>query len=117
MVLWLKYEPQELVDTSNLSSEEWLSYRRRGIGGSDAGVILGLNPYKSPWQLWLEKTGQTEPDDLSTNEYVYWGTKQEPLVAERFFEETGKRVQRRGTLRSGAGDQDGQRFRREGLGG
>lgn len=40
MVLRLMYEPQELVDTSNLSNEEWLSYRRRGIGGSDAAAIL-----------------------------------------------------------------------------
>ena len=44
MVLWLKYEPQELVDTGNLSNEEWLSYRRRGIGGSDAAAILGISP-------------------------------------------------------------------------
>ena len=44
MVLWLKYEPQELVDTSNLSSEEWLNYRRRDIGGSDAAAILGISP-------------------------------------------------------------------------
>lgn len=43
MVLWLKYEPQELVDTSSLSNEEWLSYRRRGIGGSDAAAILGIS--------------------------------------------------------------------------
>ena len=42
MVLWLKYEPQELVDTSNLSSEEWLSYRRRGIGGSPQAEGLQL---------------------------------------------------------------------------
>ena len=90
----------ELILKAGAPREDWLRVRNLGIGGSDAGVILGLNPYKSPWQLWLEKTGQTEPDDLSTNEYVYWGTKQEPLVAERFFEETGKRVQRRGTLRS-----------------
>ena len=90
----------ELILRADAPREDWLAVRNTGIGGSDAGVILGLNPYKSPWQLWLEKTGQTEPDDLSMNEYVYWGTKQEPLVAERFFEETGKRVQRRGTLRS-----------------
>ena len=42
MVLRLMYEPQELVDTSNLSNEEWLSYRRRGIGGSAAAAILGI---------------------------------------------------------------------------
>ena len=52
--------------------DKWLSVRNMGIGGSDAGVIMGLNPYKSPFQLWMEKTGQTHPEDLSDNEYVYW---------------------------------------------
>ena len=36
---------KKLVSTSNLSYEEWLRYRKLGIGGSDAGAICGLNPY------------------------------------------------------------------------
>lgn len=90
----------ELILRADAPRREWEKTRMQGIGGSDAGTILGMNRWKSPWQLWLEKTGQAEPEDLSDNEYVYWGTKQEPLVAEAFEERTGKKVRRCGTLRS-----------------
>lgn len=80
--------------------EKWLEARALGIGGSDAAVIMGMNPYKSPYQLWLEKTGQVDPPDLSGNQYVYWGTKNESNIADWFQEETGKKVKRLGTLRS-----------------
>lgn len=80
--------------------DKWLKVRSMGIGGSDAGAIMDLNPYKSPYQIWLEKTGQIEPEDLSDNEYVYWGTVLEEAVAHRFTEVTGKKLQRRGTLQS-----------------
>ena len=40
---------------------EWLSLRGNYIGGSDAGAVVGLNPYKSAYALWAEKTGQTPP--------------------------------------------------------
>lgn len=79
---------------------KWLEARAIGIGGSDAAVIMGMNQYKSPYQLWLEKTGQVEPPDLSGNQYVYWGTKNEANIADWFQEETSKRVKRLGTLRS-----------------
>ena len=78
--------------------QKWLEARRAGIGGSDAAVIVDLNRWKSPFQLWLEKTGRAEPEDLSGNEYVYWGKVLEEVVANRFCELTGKKVQRRGLL-------------------
>ena len=78
--------------------KKWLEARREGIGGSDASIIVGLNRWKSPFQLWLEKTGKAEPEDLSGNEYVYWGKVLEEAVANRFCELTGKKVQRRGLL-------------------
>ena len=78
--------------------KKWLEARREGIGGSDASIIVGLNRWKSPFQLWLEKTGKAEPEDLSDNEYVYWGKVLEEAVANRFCELTGKKVQRRGLL-------------------
>ena len=80
------------------NEQKWLEARSTGIGGSDAAVIVGLNRWKSPFQLWLEKTGKAEPDDLSENEYVYWGKVLEEAVAKRFCELTGKKVQRRGLL-------------------
>lgn len=80
--------------------EKWLKTRDLGIGGSDAGIIMGLNPYKSPYQLWLEKTGQAAPEDLSGNQAVYWGMANEANIAEWFTETTGKKVKRYGTLQS-----------------
>lgn len=78
--------------------DAWLEIREHGIGGSDASVIVGLNRWKSPWQLWMEKTGQAEPEDVSEKESVYWGTQLEDLVAREFSKRTGKKVQRRGVL-------------------
>ena len=43
--------------------KNWLSVRAQGIGGSDAGAIMGLNKYKGPMAVYLEKTGQVEPED------------------------------------------------------
>lgn len=79
---------------------KWLEMRFRGLGGSDASIVVGLNKWKSPFSLWLEKTGQSEPEDLSDNEYVYWGKKLEQAVSDRFCELTGKKVQKRGLLQS-----------------
>lgn len=66
------------------SDEEWKELRRKGIGGSDAASIIGLNKYKSAYQVWLEKTGRIESPDLSTNEAVKWGNKLEDMVAQEF---------------------------------
>lgn len=68
--------------------------RRNYIGGSDIAAVMGLNRYKTPLKVWLEKTGGIEPDDLSTNEKVYWGTRLEDIVAQEFSLRTGKQVRR-----------------------
>lgn len=65
------------------SKEEWLKHRTR-IGGSDASCILGLNPWKTNIELWLEKTGQAIVDDISDKEFVKYGVAAEPLLRELF---------------------------------
>ena len=80
--------------------EAWLALRNSGLGGSDAAVIVGVNPWKSRLALWAEKTGQKKPEDLSKNQRVYWGAKNEANIADWFCEETGKQVRRRGMMRS-----------------
>lgn len=82
------------VPTKDMSREEWLEARRRSIGGSDAGAVLGLNPYVSPYSLWCEKTGAVIPEDISDKEAVRLGNDLEQYVAERWMEKTGKKVQR-----------------------
>lgn len=80
--------------------DKWLKVRNQGLGGSDAAVIMGFSNYKSPYQLWMEKIGEAEPEDLSGNMPVYWGNKHEANIAQWFTEATGKKVQRSGTLRN-----------------
>lgn len=82
--------------TKDMSHEEWEEMRKglKTIGGSDAGVLLGLNEYKSAFTLWAEKTGQIVPEDVSTKEAVRLGTDLEEYVAKRFSEETGKKLRR-----------------------
>ena len=77
-----------------MSREEWLQWRNRGIGSSDAPVAVGASRYKSPLELWLEKTGRKEPEDLSSKDAVFWGTTLEPIVAQVYAERTGSKVRR-----------------------
>ena len=55
---------------SNMGRTEWLQERKKGIGGSDAAAILGLNPYMSNVDLWEIKTGRKEQEDISEKEIV-----------------------------------------------
>ena len=64
-----------LVKTKDLSRDEWLRYRTKGIGGSDVSIIAGINPYKSVYQLWLEKTGRIIPEQTDS-EFAHFGTLQ-----------------------------------------
>lgn len=82
------------IPTKALSRMEWLELRRSGIGGSDASVIMGKNPWRSILQLWEEKTGQTEIVDTS-NEYTYWGNVMEPIIRKEFMNRTGLKVRQK----------------------
>lgn len=79
-----------MVSTKNMTRKEWLNCRKGGIGGSDVVVICGLSKYKSPLQLWLEKTGQLEPEEAG--EAAYWGNLIEPIIRNEFTSRTGLRV-------------------------
>ena len=76
---------EQLEDSINRPTrEEWLEERKKGIGGSDAATILGLNPYKTNIDLWEEKTGKKEAVDISEKDYVKYGTKAENYLRELF---------------------------------
>ncbi|OEU67123.1 MAG: recombinase [Desulfovibrio sp. S3730MH75] len=66
------------------SREEWLAQRRKGLGGSDASAALGLNPWKTNVELWEEKTGRREDEDISGKACVQYGNDCEPLMREMF---------------------------------
>lgn len=80
-----------LVETENLSREEWLRYRKCGIGGSDVAAILGISKWNSAISLWLDKTNQTN-EPIEENEAMQWGTIMEPIIRNHFAEVTGKTV-------------------------
>lgn len=85
-----------LVDTRALDRLAWLEIRRSGLGSSDAAAAVGLNPYKSQLELWMEKTGRTvSPASTDApqgqdalDSPLYWGTVLEPLVAEQYARHT-----------------------------
>ena len=68
------------------TQQEWLDFRQTGIGGSDVSTIMGINKYKSPLKLFLEKVGKVEPDDLSEKEAVEWGNRLEDTIRVKFRE-------------------------------
>ncbi len=84
----------KLVSTKEMSREEWLQWRNRGLGSSDAPVAVGMSRYKSPLELWMEKTGRNLAEDISNKDAVFWGTTLEPIVANVYAERTGKKVRR-----------------------
>lgn len=85
-----------LVDTKALNRSEWLEVRMRGIGSSDAAAAVGLNPYKSQLELWMEKTGRAPPKEAhqGLDDPRYWGTLLEPYVALAYQQKTERRVRK-----------------------
>ncbi len=79
-----------LASTENMSYEDWLEHRKLGIGGSDASVVCGINRYKSPVELWMEKTDQIPSQEAG--EAAYWGTQLEAIVRAEFTKRTGIEV-------------------------
>lgn len=87
---------EPVVNVTTITREQWLEYRRSGIGGSDASTIVGLNPYSSPYYLFCDKMGALpEKED---NEAMRQGRDLEQYVANRWMERTGKRVKHNNTM-------------------
>ena len=82
----------KIADTKSITKEEWLELRKSGIGGSDAGAVVGLNPYTSAYSVYHEKLSLVEA--FEGNDKTRLGTDLEDYVAKRFEEYTGKRVRR-----------------------
>lgn len=78
---------------NDLTRAEWLTQRRAGLGGSDIAALLGISPWRSPLDLYLDKTG-AGADDRADSEPMYWGRRLEDLVAHEWQERTGRKVQR-----------------------
>ena len=83
---------RRLVSLKDIRHDEWLMYRKKGLTGTDAGAIVGLNPYKSAFAVYQDKIS----DDIEQmdNEAMRQGRDLEEYVAQRFTEETGLKVRR-----------------------
>jgi len=85
-----------LVNTAEMPREEWLAWRRKGVSGSDAAAIVGLDRYRSAFDVYADKLGfkQEQPD----NEAMRQGRDLESYVAARFTEATGKKLKRKNAI-------------------
>ncbi len=86
------------IKTKDLDRQDWLTARKQGIGASDASAAVGLNPYKSQLELWLEKTGRMSEQAITQEQEdtspMYWGTVLEEIVAKHYQKRTGHKVRR-----------------------
>lgn len=85
-----------LVKTLDINHTEWLKWRKKGIGGSDAAAVAGVNPWKSAMSVYLEKIGEISATE--DNETMYWGRILEDVVASEFSKRTGFKVRRRNAI-------------------
>lgn len=85
-----------LVSTLEMTHEDWLQWRRTGLGGSDIAAICGMSRYKSPMEVYLDKLGEIPP--IADNPKMKAGRILEPVVADWFAEETGMKVIRQNAI-------------------
>lgn len=78
----------KLASTANMDQCDWLALRRKGIGSSDIAAACGMNKWKGPYTLWLEKRGEFNPQpDPNAEARMEWGKLVEPLIAQQFVTE------------------------------
>lgn len=98
MAQTVEYQPQVLADTSGLSREEWLAYRRMGIGGSDAAAILGISPFRTAADLYYDKRNLPVDDSDANWVAMEVGNLLEDLVARIFAKKTGLKIYQRKSM-------------------
>lgn len=81
---------KKIFDSKNATRDEWLKARKLGLGGSDMAAVLGLSPWRSPIDVWLDKTSDTVEEKES--EPMYWGNVLEEVVAQEFAKRSGYKV-------------------------
>jgi len=87
-----------LCSTKDMDRVEWLRWRKKGIGSSDAAAVAGVSRWSGPIAVYLDKVQDISPDDETDNEAMQWGTILEDVVASEFARRTGLKVQRRNAI-------------------
>ena len=70
---------------------DWLNQRKKGIGGSDIAAIVGLNPWNTPVDVWMQKTGRVPPKEETAS--MHWGHNLESVIADEYSRVTGNLVE------------------------
>lgn len=101
----MKFQPKTKLllraGTEETDKKTWLALKKKYISGTDAGVIMQANPYKTPYALFFEKVLPADPleeDDVGSKESVHFGKVLEEVVATEFTRRTGLKLCRKGTL-------------------
>ena len=99
MALNLNYQPRLFVKTEGLTEDQWLAWRKKGIGGSDVASALGLSPYRTARELYYDKIG-IEPVLEGADKSITFeiGHLLEDVVAQIFSKKTGFSVFRDQTM-------------------
>ena len=85
------------ISTKNMDYQEWLSHRKESIGASDSGAVLGYSKWKTPMDVYLEKTGDVNP--IEDNLSMRLGRDLEPIIKSLFKEESGLTVRNDNKIR------------------
>lgn len=88
----------QLVLPADAPRGKWLAERRKGLGGSDASTVVGVNRYSSRYELWLDKTGQLR--EIEATDRMEAGIRMEAVMRQWFTDRTGIPVRRQGLVRS-----------------
>jgi len=71
---------------------DWLDERRKGVGGSDAPAILGIDPYRNAIEVYYDKIGELPPKGETP--HMARGNILEPVIARMFADATGLKLRR-----------------------
>ena len=80
-------ETEEWQSMTKEQQDDWFFAAKRlyGLGGSDIAVLLKLSPWKTPFQLWQEKTCRVAPEELQTsNVFTHWGKLLEDTIRQEY---------------------------------
>ena len=80
-----------IARTTDMSHEEWLLARKKGIGGSDCAAVCAMNRWRGPLDVFIDKTSSSIED--TNNESSYWGNVLEPILLKEFSRRTGLKTE------------------------
>lgn len=88
----INYEPEVAIeDIEAITNEEWLAFRKKGIGGSDAGAICGVNAHTSAFDIALNKISKKPAPPVSPEQqYMFdYGHVMEPIILKLYAAKMG----------------------------